>query len=171
MGTIAGDYNRQHSVNRRKSPAIEGDHAEAYRRVMSTWPSLMVGTAEDDLPKLFSLNKGDLSLIFIQRHRLNYFNHTHARTQSRKHVHTRAQARAHACTRTHTRKRAQAGAHTRARKQARACASVCSRLRVCACMRARVCVRVHACARACGARVHVFACALRECALRECACV
>ena len=22
MGTIAGDYNRQHSVNRRKSPAI-----------------------------------------------------------------------------------------------------------------------------------------------------
>ena len=34
----------------------------------------MVGTAEGDLPKLFSLNKGDLSLIFIQRHRLNYFN-------------------------------------------------------------------------------------------------
>ena len=25
MGTIAGDYNRQHSVNRRKSPAIAGD--------------------------------------------------------------------------------------------------------------------------------------------------
>ena len=66
MGTLAGDYNRQHSVNSRKS----GDHAEAYRRVMSTWPSLMVGTAEGDLPKLFSLNKGDLSLIFIQRHRL-----------------------------------------------------------------------------------------------------
>ena len=65
MGTNAGDYNRQHSVNRRKSPAIAGDHAEAYRRVMSTWPSLMVGTAEGDLPKLFSLNKGDLSLIFI----------------------------------------------------------------------------------------------------------
>ena len=33
MGTIAGDYDRQHSVNRRKSPAIAGDHAEAYRRV------------------------------------------------------------------------------------------------------------------------------------------
>ena len=27
---------------------------EAYRRVMSTWPSMMVGTAEGDLPKLFS---------------------------------------------------------------------------------------------------------------------
>ena len=51
MGTIAGDYNRQHSVNRRKSPAI---YTEAYRRVMSTWPSMMVGTAEGDLPKLFS---------------------------------------------------------------------------------------------------------------------
>ena len=51
MGTIADDYNRQHSVNRRKSPAIAGDHAEAYRRVMSTWPSLMVGTAEVVLSK------------------------------------------------------------------------------------------------------------------------
>ena len=47
MSTIAGDYNRQHSVNRRRS-------TEAYRRVMSTWPSMMVGTAEGDLPKLFS---------------------------------------------------------------------------------------------------------------------
>ena len=47
MGTIAGDYNRQHSVNRRRS-------TEAYRRVMSTWPSMMVGTAEGDFPKLFS---------------------------------------------------------------------------------------------------------------------
>ena len=28
--------------------------AEAYRRVMSIWPSMMVGTAEGDLPKLFS---------------------------------------------------------------------------------------------------------------------
>ena len=159
MGTIAGDYNRQHSVNRRKSPAIAGDHAEAYRRVMSTWPSMMVGTAEGDLPKLFSLNKGDLSLIFIQRHRLNYFNHTHAhtrkraRTQSRKHVHTRALARAHACTRTHTRKRA----HAHAR--------ICPRM--CACSRARV--RVHACARACGTRVHVFACA--RAFARVCVCV
>ena len=27
---------------------------EAYRRVMSTWPSMMVGTAEADLSKLFS---------------------------------------------------------------------------------------------------------------------
>ena len=52
MGTIAGDYNRQHSVNK-----IAGDRrrsTEAYRRVMSTWPSMMVGTAEGDLPKLFS---------------------------------------------------------------------------------------------------------------------
>ena len=80
MGTIAGDYNRQHSVNRQKSPAIAGDHAEAYCRVMSTWPSLMAGTAEGDLPKLFSLNKGDLLLIFIQRHRLN---HTHAHVRKR----------------------------------------------------------------------------------------
>ena len=60
MGTIAGDYNRQHSVNRRtfgQSPKIAGDRrrsTEAYRRVMSTWPSMMVGTAEGDLPKLFS---------------------------------------------------------------------------------------------------------------------
>ena len=44
MGTIAYDYSR----------SIAGDHAEAYRRVMSTWPSMMVGTAEGDLPKLFS---------------------------------------------------------------------------------------------------------------------
>ena len=29
-------------------------YTEAYRRVMSTWPSMMVGTAEGDLPKLFS---------------------------------------------------------------------------------------------------------------------
>ena len=43
MGTIAGDYNRQHSVNHRKSPAIAGDLAEPYRRVMSTWPSLIDG--------------------------------------------------------------------------------------------------------------------------------
>ena len=161
MGTIAGDYNRQHSVNRRKSPAIAGDHAEAYRRVMSTWPSLMVGTAEGDLPKLFSLNKGDLSLIFIQRHRLNYFNHTYAharkraRTQSRKHVQTRAQARAHACTRTHTRKRAhmrkraQAGAHACASKHAHARIRARTRVRVCACLRracARACVRARVCA-------------------------
>ena len=51
MGTIAYDYSpsiAEHSVNRRKSPT------EAYRRVMSTWPSMMVGTAEGDLPKLFS---------------------------------------------------------------------------------------------------------------------
>ena len=27
---------------------------EAYRRVMSSWPSMMVGTADGDLPKLFS---------------------------------------------------------------------------------------------------------------------
>ena len=50
MGTIADDYNRsiaEHSVNRRRS-------TEAYRRVMSTWPSMMVGTAEGDLSKLFS---------------------------------------------------------------------------------------------------------------------
>ena len=45
MDTIAGDYNRQHSVNRRKSPAI-------YRSVSSGY--VMVGTAEGDLPKLFS---------------------------------------------------------------------------------------------------------------------
>ena len=48
---------RSIAENRRRSPAIAGDHAEAYRRVMSTWPSLMVGTAEGDLPKLFSLKK------------------------------------------------------------------------------------------------------------------
>ena len=65
---------RSIAENRRRS-------TEAYRRVMSTWPSMMVGTAEGDLPKLFSLNNGDLSPIFIQRHRLNYFNH--ARTQTR----------------------------------------------------------------------------------------
>ena len=136
MGTIAGDYNRQHSVNRRRS-------TEAYRRVMSTWPSLMVGTAEGDLPKMFSLNKGDLSLIFIQRHRLNYFNHTHAHARAHAKSQTRAhaQARAHACTRTHTRKRAQAGAQARTSRRTRACA------RMCACMRvrvlaARVCARV-----------------------------
>ena len=79
---------------------IAGDHAEAYRRVMSTWPSMMVGTAEGDLPKLFSLNKGDLSLIFIQRHRLNYFNHTHAharkRARARKVANTCTRARKHA---------------------------------------------------------------------------
>ena len=50
----------EHSVNRRtfgQSPKIAGDRrrsTEAYRRVMSTWPSMMVGTAEGDLPKLFS---------------------------------------------------------------------------------------------------------------------
>ena len=151
MGTIAGDYNRQHSVNRRKSPAIAGDHAEAYRRVMSTWPSLMVGTAEGDLPKLFSINKGDLSLIFIQRHRLNYFNHTHAHarkracarkvantcTRARKHAHMHARARIRASARTrasahkqaHT--RAQASTHTRARACTRKRAHTTARVRVC----------------------------------------
>ena len=56
MGTIAYDYIiivgqspnirsiAEHSINRRRS-------TEAYRQVMSTWPSMMVGTAEDDLPK------------------------------------------------------------------------------------------------------------------------
>ena len=39
--------NRSIAENRRRS-------AEAYRRVMSTWPSMMVGTAKGDLPKLFS---------------------------------------------------------------------------------------------------------------------
>ena len=38
---------RSIAENRRRS-------TEAYRRVMSTWPSMMVGTAEGDLPKLFS---------------------------------------------------------------------------------------------------------------------
>ena len=47
MGTIAYDYSRSIAENRRRS-------TEAYRRVMSTWPSMMVGTAEGDLPKLFS---------------------------------------------------------------------------------------------------------------------
>ena len=47
MGTIACDYSRSIAENRRRS-------TEAYRRVMSTWPSMMVGTAEGDLPKLFS---------------------------------------------------------------------------------------------------------------------
>ena len=47
MGTIADDYNRSIAENRRRS-------TETYRRVMSTWPSMMVGTAEGDLPKLFS---------------------------------------------------------------------------------------------------------------------
>ena len=191
MGTIAGDYNRQHSVNRRKSPAIAGDHAEAYRRVMSTWPSMMVGTAEGDLPKLFSLNKGDSSLIFIQRHRLNYFNHTHAHackrarkvaktcTRARKHAHMHARARirasartrasahkqahtrAQASTRTHAYAHARMHAHTRWRARTRA--------RVCACMRARVCVRVLACARMCAC-----ACAralARVLVARVCVCV
>ena len=49
---------------------------------------MMAGTAEGDLLKLFSLNKGDLSPIFIQRHRLNYFIHTHTRTHTRTHTHT-----------------------------------------------------------------------------------
>ena len=173
MGTIAGDYNRQHSVNRRKSPAIDGDHAEAYCKVMSTWPSMMVDTAEGDLPKLFSLNKGDLSLIFIQRHRLNYFNHTHAharkRARARKHVHTRAastrtrmhahaRARAHAQARTHAQARAHAHAstrtcaqestrtHTRARTCTRKRINARTRLRVHA--RVRLLVRACACARA-----------------------
>ena len=168
MGTIAGDYNRQHSVNRRKSAAIAGDHAEAYRRVMSTWPSLMVGTAEGDLPKLFSLNKGDLSLISIQRHRLNFFNHTHAHarkvantcTRARKHAHMHARARIRASARTRTSRRAsahkqahtraQARAHERACARAYTCARACARAYACACLLAR------ACARACGARVHVF---------------
>ena len=30
MGTIAGDYNRQHSVNRRKSPAIYRSVSSGY---------------------------------------------------------------------------------------------------------------------------------------------
>ena len=47
MGTIAYDYSRSIAENRRRS-------TEAYRRVMSTWPSMMIGTAEGDLPKLFS---------------------------------------------------------------------------------------------------------------------
>ena len=38
---------RSIAENRRRS-------TEAYRRVMSTWPSMMVGTAEGNLPKLFS---------------------------------------------------------------------------------------------------------------------
>ena len=38
---------RSIAENRRRS-------TEAYRRVMSTWPSMMVDTAEGDLPKLFS---------------------------------------------------------------------------------------------------------------------
>ena len=139
MGTIAGDYNRQHSVNRRKSPAIACDYAEAYRRVMFTWPSLMVGTAEGVLPKLFSLNKGDLSLIFIQRHRLNFFNHTHA--------HARKRASARKVANTCTRARKHAHMHARARIRASARTSRRTRARVCACMRvrvlaARVCVYV-----------------------------
>ena len=155
MGTIAGDYNQQHSVNRRKSPAIAGDHAEAYRRVMSTWPSLMVGTAEGDLPKLFSLNKGDLLLIFIQRHRLNYFNHTHAHAR-RKHAHTHARARMRAC----------------ACLLARACATACVRLRVCAHARVRALARMRARACMCAslrARVCDFACA--RAFARVCVCV
>ena len=66
MGTIAGDYNRQHSVNRRKSPAIFGDLPKRIVGFMSTWPSMMVGTAEGDLPKLFSpalLAKNKLSKL------------------------------------------------------------------------------------------------------------
>ena len=150
----SSDYNRQHLVNRRKSPAIAGDHAEAYRRVMSTWPSLMVGTAEGDLPKLFSQNKGDLSLIFIQRHRLNYFNHTHAHARKR----TRARKVANTCTRARTCMHAHAYAQARAHAYAQARArvrGVHSRAYACACLLARACAR----ARACGARVHVFACA------------
>ena len=63
MGTIAYDYSRsiaEHSVNRRtfgQSPKIVGDRrrsTEAYRRVMSTWLSMMVCIAEGDLPQLFS---------------------------------------------------------------------------------------------------------------------
>ena len=50
MGTIKviiiGNI-RSIAKNRRRS-------TEAYRRVMFTWPSMMVGTAEGDLPKLFS---------------------------------------------------------------------------------------------------------------------
>ena len=38
---------RSIAENRRQS-------TEAYSRVMSTWPSMMVGTAKGDLPKLFS---------------------------------------------------------------------------------------------------------------------
>ena len=56
MGTIAGDYNRQHSVNRRKSPAIYRSVSSGYVHLAEHdgWPSMMVGTAEGDLPKLFS---------------------------------------------------------------------------------------------------------------------
>ena len=49
--------------------SIAGDRqrsTEAYRRVMSIWPSMMVGTAEGDLPKLFSpalLAKNKLSKL------------------------------------------------------------------------------------------------------------
>ena len=98
---------------------------------MSTWPSLMVGTAEDDLPKLFSLNIGDLSLIFIQRHRLNYFNHAHAharkRARARKVANT-CTAHARATTRTcmHAHAYAQSRTHAQARtsRRTRACARV-----------------------------------------------
>ena len=112
---------------------------------MSTWPSLMVGTAEGDLPKLFSLNKGDLSLIFIQRHRKTskdkrararniVENDRHLRTKHpRKHVHTRAQA----STRPHAYARARMHAHTSARVRVHARARAC----VCACLR-RACARV-----------------------------
>ena len=161
MGTIAGDYNRQHSVNRRKSPTIAGDHAESYRRVMSTWPSLMVGSAEGDLPKLFSLNKGDLSLIFIQRHRLNYFNHTHAHARKR----ARARKVANTCTRASAHKqahtRAQASTRTHAYARARTRARVCVRVRVHACARAWVCACLRrACARVC-VRARVCVCVIK----------
>ena len=47
--------------NRRRS-------TEVYRRVMSTWPSMMVGTAEGDLPKLFS----PALLAYNKLSKLNY---------------------------------------------------------------------------------------------------
>ena len=162
MGTIAGDYNRQHSVNRRKSPAIAGDHAEAYRRVMSTWPSLMVGTAEGDLPKLFSLNKGDLSLIFIQRHRLNYFNHTHAHARTHACARVRALARVRVHARARVCVRVRACLRARVRLLVRACACVRACAYACACMHVRVLAR--ACARVCD-----FACA--RALARVCVCV
>ena len=69
MSTIADDYNRsiaKHSVNRRRS-------TEAYRRVMFTWPSMMVGTAEGDLPKLFSPALANpASVLSLKLSKLNY---------------------------------------------------------------------------------------------------
>ena len=54
MGTIAYDYSRSIAEQIRSIAENRRRSTEAYRRVMSTWPSMMVGTAEGDLPKLFS---------------------------------------------------------------------------------------------------------------------